>query len=258
MLLIPAIDLRRGQCVRLREGDFTRETRYAIAPGAQLRRYEEIGATWVHLVDLDGARGGTPANRSLIEDLARNSSVRLQVGGGIRSPDLIEGLLAAGVARVVVGSAAVERAAEVSGWLKHFGANVICVALDVRVRYVGEPEVRTHGWTESGALNLWEALGAFPPGQLRHVLCTDIGRDGTRAGPNVGLYRSALSRCPALQWQASGGIRHAADLAMLAQIGVTAAISGTALLENRIPSKEIQPFLLDASSRASTCAPAAS
>jgi phosphoribosylformimino-5-aminoimidazole carboxamide ribotide isomerase len=258
MLLIPAIDLRAGRCVRLHQGDFAAETSYAIEPAALLRRYQALGARWLHVVDLDGARDGVRVNAPLIASLARDKSMRLQVGGGVRSASAIEALLGAGVARVVVGSAAVERPGEVGAWIKCFGAERVCVAFDVRVDTCGEPQVHTHGWTRNGVLSLWNAIDALSCAPLRHVLCTDIALDGTLAGPNLTLYRRALDRFPNLSWQASGGIRNAADLSALARLGVNAAVSGKALLEKRIPVKELQPFLPDASSPASTCAPARS
>src|SRR5579871_5262347 len=109
MLVIPSMDLRGGRCVRLRQGDFATESDYAVEPAALLARYRAFGALWVHIVDLDGAKDGRAENAPIITDLARHASVRLQVGGGIRSATLIEALLSAGVARVVVGTAAVER-----------------------------------------------------------------------------------------------------------------------------------------------------
>lgn len=258
MYLLPAIDLRDGRCVRLHQGDFALETVYEQSPQALLRRYETLGARWVHVVDLDGAGAGTRANGELIADLARASQARLQVGGGVRSAGVIESLLSAGVARVVIGSAAAQRPAEVGAWLRHFGPERVCLAFDVRIDHGGEPRVHTHGWTRSGGVSLWEALEPFAGTAVTHVLCTDIARDGTLRGPNVPLYRAACTRHPDIAWQASGGIRSATDLACLARSGVAAAVSGKALLESRISDEELRPFLPDASSPASTYAPARS
>jgi phosphoribosylformimino-5-aminoimidazole carboxamide ribotide isomerase len=256
MLLIPAIDLRNGRCVRLFQGDFGAETRYEHEPHELLRRYGEFGASWLHVVDLDGAKDGILANRSVIVALASQRAVKLQVGGGVRSAAVIDDLLRQGVERVVVGSAAVERPEEVAEWFTRFGSERICLALDVRMDSGGEPRLRTRGWREGTAVSLWEAISRFPSGMVEHVLCTDIERDGAMSGPNLNLYRTALSRFPRLSWQASGGVRHAADLAALAGIGVSAAVSGKALLEERITPEELRPFLPDASSPASTSAKA--
>jgi len=243
MLLIPSIDLRGGRCVRLRAGDFATETTYDIEPAALVRRYHALGARWIHIVDLDGARDGVTTNTPIVEKLARHPALCLQVGGGVRSAALIERLLSAGVARVVVGSAAVQEPAEVATWLKCFGAERICLAFDVRIGPDHQPQVHTHGWTRSTVISLWDAITAFPPGALKHVLSTDIERDGTLRGPNLLLYRAAMKNFPALTWQASGGVRNSADLEALASTGVAAAVSGKALLEERIAIGDLKPFL---------------
>jgi len=256
MLLIPAIDLRQGRCVRLFQGDFAAETRYEHEPHELLLRYRALGASWLHVVDLDGAKDGVLANRSIVVALASQRAVRIQVGGGVRSASAIDDLLRHGVGRVVVGSTAVERPDEVLDWLIRYGADTICLAFDVRLDETGVPRVRTRGWTEGTSMSLWDAIARFPPDRIKHILCTDIERDGALTGPNIELYRQALSRFPNLSWQASGGVRNAADLAALARTGVTGAVSGKALLEERITSEELRPFLQDASSPASMSATA--
>ncbi len=246
MLLIPAIDLRHGRCVRLLKGDFAAETRYEYEPHELLQRYREIGATWLHVVDLDGARDGKLANRGIAIRLASQTAVKIQVGGGVRSAALIDDLLRNGVSRVVIGSLAVEQPREVLGWLDHFGAARICLAFDIRHDEGGVPRVRTRGWTQGGELSLWEALEPYLGQGLQHVLCTDIDRDGALSGPNLELYRAARERHPQIAWQASGGVRDAADLAALATLGVAAAVSGKALLEERMTLEELRPFLPNA------------
>jgi phosphoribosylformimino-5-aminoimidazole carboxamide ribotide isomerase len=254
MLLIPAIDLRGGRCVRLFQGDFGAETRYEYSPPELLEKYRRLGATWVHIVDLDGARDGVLANREVILDLAARGGPKLQVGGGIRSAEIVEELISSGIERVVIGSAAVERPDDVMAWSSRFGADRICLALDVRRDADGQPQVRTRGWTSGTAISLWEALDVYPAAAVRNVLCTDIERDGALTGPNLALYRDAMARFPRIAWQASGGVRDAADLTALARLGVAAAVSGKALLEERITPEELRPFLPDASSPASTSA----
>jgi phosphoribosylformimino-5-aminoimidazole carboxamide ribotide isomerase len=246
VLLIPAIDLRNGRCVRLFKGDFAVETRYEYEPHELLQRYREIGATWLHVVDLDGARDGTLANRSIAISLASQTAVKIQVGGGVRSAVVIDDLLRHGVARVVIGSLAVEQPREVIGWLDQFGAARICLAFDIRNDAAGVPRVRTRGWTQGGQLSLWEALEPYLAHGVQHVLCTDIERDGALTGPNLELYREARQRYPQIAWQASGGVRDATDLAALAELGMAAAVSGKALLEERITAEELRPFLPNA------------
>jgi phosphoribosylformimino-5-aminoimidazole carboxamide ribotide isomerase len=246
MLLIPSIDLRGGRCVRLLQGDFGAETRYDLEPHELLVRYRGLGASWLHVVDLDGARDGQLANRQVILSLASQRAVNLQVGGGVRSAAVVDDLLRHGVDRAVVGSAAVEQPAEVSGWFERFGAERICLAFDVRIDEGGTPRVHTRGWTQGTAVSLWDAVAQYVPHGLRHVLCTDIARDGALAGPSVDLYREAVRRFPQLAWQASGGVSSAADLAALAATGAAAAVSGKALLEERIRPEELRPFLPNA------------
>jgi len=243
VLLIPSIDLRGGQCVRLLKGEFHAETRYDVDPVELLNRYADAGVRWLHLVDLDGARDGTPGNRALIARMAGQPRVRIQLGGGLRTRELAEAALEAGVSRVVIGSAAVEDPDMLRALLAAHGADAVCLAIDVRVDEGGTPRVRTKGWVQEHPLSLWELLESFAGTPLKHVLCTDIERDGALGGPSVDLYAEALRRFPRIAWQASGGIRSADDLARLDAMGMAAAVSGKALLEGRITLEELQPYL---------------
>jgi phosphoribosylformimino-5-aminoimidazole carboxamide ribotide isomerase len=246
MRLIPSIDLRGGHCVRLLKGEFHAETRYEIDPRELLARYADAGVRWLHLVDLDGARDGTPGNRELIRQMAGQQRIRIQLGGGLRNRALAEEAFANGVSRAVIGSAAVENPALLRELLAAHGAEAVCLAIDVRVDTGGTPRVRTRGWVQEHPLSLWELLESFADAPLKHVLCTDIERDGALGGPSVELYAQAQQRFPRIAWQASGGISSAADLARLDAMGLAAAISGKALLEGRIKLEELQPYLRDA------------
>jgi phosphoribosylformimino-5-aminoimidazole carboxamide ribotide isomerase len=246
MFLIPAIDLRGGRCVRLYQGDFAAETRYDIEPHELLARYRALGASWLHVVDLDGARAGTQVNRAVIVALASQRAVRLQAGGGLRDAAAIDQLLRTGIARAVIGSAAVSAPDQVREWLHRFGSDALVLALDVRLDAEGVPRCTIHGWEKQSALSLWDAVERFAADGLRHVLCTDVARDGALTGPNVALYDEATRRFPGISWQASGGVSSAADLHALATTGVAAAISGRALLDERISRKELEPFLPNA------------
>lgn len=243
MRLIPAIDLRGGRCVRLLRGDFDAETRYDYEPHELLARYRALGATWLHVVDLDGARDGRLANRDIIVALASQKAVNLQVGGGLRQLAVIDDLLRYGVDRLVIGSAAIEQVEEVRAWFARFGAERLCLALDVRLDPSGTPRIQTRGWTQETRRTLWEIVEAYGDCGLTHVLCTDVERDGALKGPNIDLYAEALRRYPMIAWQASGGVRDARDLAELARIGVAAAISGKALLEQRMTAADLRPYL---------------
>jgi len=250
MRLIPAIDLKDGRCVRLLRGDFDAETRYGADPRALLAKYRGFGADWLHVVDLDGARDGNSRNREIIVELAMQTAVMLQVGGGLRDSGAVSGILNAGVGRAVIGSVAVTGIDLVRAWLDDFGAERVALAFDVRLDLAGTPRVAIHGWREQSELSLWDAVANFADTELKHVLCTDVSRDGALSGPNVDLYAEAVRRFPHIEWQASGGIRDARDLRALARTGVKAAISGKALLDELIPLEDLQPFLPNASSPA--------
>jgi phosphoribosylformimino-5-aminoimidazole carboxamide ribotide isomerase len=244
--LIPAIDLRAGRCVRLLKGDFAAETRYDAEPLDLLARYRGFGADWLHVVDLDGARAGSGGNRPVIAELAAEFGIKLQVGGGLRDLASVQDMLEMGAARAVVGSAAMTEPGEVRGWLHRFGSDRIALAFDVRLDEAGTPCVATHGWLRQSTQSLWGAVDEFANAGLKHVLCTDVSRDGALSGPNLSLYAEAVRRYPQVAWQASGGVRDARDLHALADCGAAAAISGKALLEERIPIEELGPFLPNA------------
>jgi phosphoribosylformimino-5-aminoimidazole carboxamide ribotide isomerase len=244
MQLIPAIDLRGGRCVRLLQGRFDAETVYASDPLDVLDRYLALGAGAIHVVDLDGARAGSQANRTAIARLAERAPPgTVQVGGGVRSRAVVEDLLALGVARAVVGSVAVTEPDEVAGWLRDPGTERVVLAFDIRLDEGGTPRLATHGWERQTETSLWDAVERYLPAGLRHVLCTDVARDGAMSGPNLALYAEAVRRFPGIAWQASGGVSCAADLHALAATGVAAVISGRALLEGRLAAEEVAPFL---------------
>jgi phosphoribosylformimino-5-aminoimidazole carboxamide ribotide isomerase len=145
-----------------------------------------------------------------------------------------------------VGSAAVEQPGEVCGWLPDFGPDRIVLAFDVRIGDDGTPYAATRGWEQTTTRSLWSLVESFTSAGLRHVLCTDVARDGALSGPNVALYAEAVRRFPSIEWQASGGVSSADDLATLAQTGVARVISGRALLEGRLQAREIAPYLQSA------------
>jgi phosphoribosylformimino-5-aminoimidazole carboxamide ribotide isomerase len=243
---IPAIDLKDGRCVRLYQGRFDRVSEYPAVPEDLAGRYLSLGVDWVHVVDLDGARDGAGRNREVIGRMAGLARGRIQVGGGIRTRDDVEAVLALGAGRVVIGSAAVEAPEAVREWFDAFGPERLVLAFDVRIDESGMPWLRTRGWTEEAGLSLWDAVAAYRLAGLEHLLCTDVARDGAMTGPNLALYADCLERFPQLELQASGGVRDLADLEALRETGVAAAITGKALLDGRITDEEIRSFLRNA------------
>jgi len=242
MELIPAIDLRNGQVVGLRQGDFSAETRYAVTPVELARQYRVAGARHVHVVDLEAARRGKISDGEWLRALAASSSLRIQIGGGVRRAAGISLFLDAGAERVVIGSIAVHSPTRLAEWLRRFGRDRIVAALDVRIGVDGSPWLASHAWKRTTRITLWRAMTRLQKFGLKHAICTDIRRDGLLAGPNVPLYAECVRRFPMIAWQASGGLRDVADLRALAATGIDAAISGRALLEQRIPLKELSPF----------------
>ena len=230
--VIPAIDLRDGQVVRLRQGDYAQQTTYAADPRELARRYADAGARWLHLVDLDGARSGQPGNLAVIAAIAADG-MAIQAGGGVREEADVQRLFDAGVQRVVLGSVAIRDPARVADWLAKFGAERLTLALDTRSAN-GRWILPSAGWTEVEARTLDELAPWYATHGARHLLCTDIDRDGMLAGFNLDLYGHLAASVPQLALQASGGVRDRVDLSELASIGVSGAILGRSLLEGRI------------------------
>ena len=228
--LYPAIDVRGGRVVRLRQGEYDDETVYGDDPVAVAREFAEAGARWIHVVDLDAARSGSPINRSVIAEVAAAvlGEARVQTGGGVRSLADVRALADAGLARVVMGSAAVrepdlvERASRVMP---------VAVGLDHR-----DGEVAVEGWTEGSGLRLDDAYARFPTAEV--FVVTDISRDGMLAGPDLaGLSRSGELAPAAVI--ASGGVATLDDLQALVEIpGLSGVITGKAIYEGRFTVEE--------------------
>lgn len=237
MQIIPAIDLRAGRVVRLTQGDYARETRYAFDACELAAEYADAGATWLHLVDLDGARSGAFENLRVIEKVAASERLAVQAGGGVRSEDDVQRLLDAGVARVVIGSVAVREPEAVERWIARHGEDRLCIALDTRSEN-GLWRLPSAGWTESSAATLDELAPRYAAAGARHLLCTDIARDGMLSGPNLELYAHVRRIAPQPALIASGGVRDAGDVSALRRQGLSAVVLGRSLLEGRLTLAE--------------------
>ena len=232
--VLPAIDVRDGRVVRLLQGDYGRETRYPSTPLDTARRYAEAGAEWLHLVDLDAARAGGYTLLPLLEAIKASTPLRVQTGGGVRDRGSVAAMLDAGADRVVVGSLAVRAPERVIDWAAGFGVERLTVALDTRRDDAGRWRLPVAGWTATAEADLDTLLRRYADAGLRHLLCTDIDRDGTLAGPNLDLYRHLLEVAPGLRLQASGGIRDADDVDAARAAGCSGAVLGKALLDGRL------------------------
>lgn len=229
MILYPAIDLRAGRVVRLEQGDFARETVYDDDPVAVARAFERAGAEWIHVVDLDAARTGDPANLGVVAAIVDAVRCRVQVGGGVRSMSAAAALLGAGAARVVVGTAAVERP-ELVDELGVAHPGQVAVGLDARGR-----EVAVRGWAEGSGADLTELATRFEHAGVAALVVTEIGRDGMLVGPDLDQLGAVLA-ATSLPVIASGGVGSLVDLAALAALTagerrLAGAIVGKALYE---------------------------
>ncbi|MEJ2383161.1 MAG: HisA/HisF-related TIM barrel protein [Xanthomonadales bacterium] len=241
--IIPAIDLLDGSCVRLLHGDFDRCKVYDLDAVRLARRYAEDGARWLHVVDLAASRDGEKADIRPLLKLLESAPQSVQTGGGVRKRDDVTLRLDHGADRVVVGSICAAEPDRFADWIAGFGADHLVAALDVRFDAEGVPRPRTHGWTRDAGTSLWDLMDFYAERGLRHVLCTDIGRDGAMTGPNVALYREIATRYPAFRVQASGGVSGLRDLREVANSGARYAITGKALLEGCFTVAEAREYL---------------
>ncbi len=225
--LYPAIDLRGGRAVRLLRGDYAAETVYSDDPVAVARSFEAAGARWIHVVDLDAARSGEAGNLEFVAAIARSVGCDVETGGGVRSVEAAERLIDAGVARVVIGTAAVERPELVAELAGRYPGRV-AVGLDARGR-----QVAVKGWTETTGADLVDLAKRFEGEGVAALIVTEIGRDGTMAGPDLGLLERVRDRS-GLPVLAAGGVRSHDDVDVLAALGLEGAVVGRALLEGRI------------------------
>lgn len=238
MIVYPALDLLDGRAVRLTRGRYDTARIYSEDPAGVLRSFHDAGAAFAHLVDLDGARDPASRQKFRIEPLLRNSGLRIQIGGGVRTRADAEQLLSWGADRVALGSAAVADPELVESLLSEFGPASVTLAADVMIGPDGISRAAIEGWTLPTDARLEDLIGRFRAKGLSRVLCTDISRDGAASGPNAGLYRGLAAAFPGLEVQASGGVRNMKDLTALKDAGAHSAIVGTALYEKTLDLKE--------------------
>ncbi len=224
MKIFPAVDLLDGCAVRLERGDYRRKTVYSRDPLSVAAGFREAGASYLHVVDLNGAAEGTAVNGNLIERLIRDSGLRVEVGGGIRDEETVRRYLDAGAMRVILGTAAAESPAFLRKMTERYGGG-IAVSADIR-----DGRVATRGWLASSGADVDAFLAGMAAAGVRTVICTDISRDGMLSGPGMELYRRLCGR-HALGLVASGGISSAEDIRRLAGLGMEGAILGKALYE---------------------------
>jgi len=237
MLIIPAIDIYGGKCVRLRQGQFDRQTVYSSSPAAVARSFLEAGFPFLHVVDLDGAKAGRITNWDSLKSILKLPGVRVEVGGGVRSHEEIRELLRCGAKRVVIGSVAVTLPSLVKKWIHEFGPSHIAIALDIR-----QGKLAHGGWLDEAELSLNTFMLEMISGKANTFICTDIDRDGTLEGPNLDLYREIQKFFNEIELIASGGISSIEDLRALEEVGVSGAVIGKALYEGNVRLDDVREF----------------
>ena len=230
--LIPAIDLRNGQVVRLRRGDYNDQTTYEVDPVDIARKFEDAGCKWLHIVDLDGAKEGRPVNLSIIEKIVRATKLQVEVGGGIRNEESMEYVLAMGAQRLILGT----RALADMPWFEAMAQdarfrNRLVLGLDAK-----DGLVRTHGWTQSvetapKAIDIARDVDNLP---LAAIIYTDIARDGMMQGPNVQATERLLMVCKKVPIIHSGGVTNLADITALKILSISGIIVGRAIYEGTL------------------------
>ena len=217
-MIIPAIDLIVGEVVRLYQGDYQQQTTYPTTPVQLALDYEKQGADWLHLVDLSGAKSPEKRQLTLIQRIVTESHMKIQAGGGVRTERDLMQLFDIGVSRVVVGSLAVQQVELVKSWITKYGAEQIVLALDIKIDEAGNKRIATHGWQNDSGIVLENLVDDYLTSGLKHILCTDISRDGTLTGPNIELYQALVARYPQISWQVSGGMSTLDDISQLKPI----------------------------------------
>lgn len=236
MLVIPAIDLKDGQCVRLKQGKFSDKIIYSNEPLKMAHHFCDKGAQRLHVVDLDGAESGQSKNREVLLALAREVDVPIQLGGGIRTHQDIEFWLTQGIATVIIGTLATRDPEIVRGAIQEFGPERITLSVDAK-----EGRVMTHGWQTESNYTALDLATKFKPHGLQRILYTDIARDGMFTGPNISATKE-LAQQSGLKVTASGGVSSAKDLQRLAELeifGVDSVVVGKAFYENKIKPEEV-------------------
>lgn len=236
MNIYPAVDIKGGKCVRLVQGDFDKETVYLENPVEAAKMWQDQGAKWIHVVDLDGAKTGTPSNVDVIKNIRKALSANIQVGGGIRNMSTVENYLNLGVNRVIFGSSAITNPSLVKETIDRFGADKVAVGIDVR-----QNQVAIEGWTKSSGIAIEKALGQLKDIGVKTIIYTDISRDGMMKGPNFTGIEKVLSFGD-FSVIASGGISSMQDLKQLALYenkGLEGAIIGKALYNGALDLKTV-------------------
>lgn len=237
MIIIPAIDIMNGQCVRLSQGDFNQQKVYSQNPVDVARSFEDAGMQYLHVVDLDGAKAGKVKHWDIIESIVSKTKLKVDFGGGIKTEEEISKLLSMGVSQINLGSIAFKNPVMVKAWIKQFGNSKIILSADSNNRLLA-----VAGWLDQTSISVTDFILDFVGAGLTYVTCTDIAKDGMMAGPNLALYEQIKATIPSLKLIASGGASTIADLELLQASGCYGCIIGKAIYEGSISLKELSNF----------------
>jgi phosphoribosylformimino-5-aminoimidazole carboxamide ribotide isomerase len=229
MRIIPAIDLIDGKCVRLTQGDYAIKKIYNENPLEVAKMFEDADLTYLHLVDLDGAKAGKVTNWNVVQRITSKTKLQVDFGGGIKTKEEITRLFDLGIKQVNLGSIAVKNAALVYEWIAEFGAEKIILSADVKNEMIA-----ISGWQEKSSLHIDDFITDYLKHGIEYITCTDINTDGMLQGPNIDLYASLLQKFPSIKLVASGGVSGTHDLLALKKINVDGVIIGKAIYEGNI------------------------
>lgn len=232
--IIPAIDIIEGRCVRLSQGDYNRRTSYDPSPLDMALKFRDTGLKRIHLVDLEGAKAGTPRNLRTLEQIASATGLEIEWGGGVKKDSDLRDVLDAGARDVIVGSVAVRNPELFDRWLRTFGGDRIILGADLR-----NGKVAVAGWTEDSSASIHELIELFLPAGLSQVITTDISKDGMLEGPSTQLYVDLAKLYPSVSFTVSGGVSSIRDILRLNRLGLKRVIVGKAIYENRISMADI-------------------
>ncbi|RXK85550.1 1-(5-phosphoribosyl)-5-[(5-phosphoribosylamino)methylideneamino]imidazole-4-carboxamide isomerase [Filimonas effusa] len=237
MIIIPAIDIIDGKCVRLTQGDYAQKKVYNENPLEIAKEFEAAGLKRLHLVDLDGAKAGAVQNWKVLEDIAANTNLIIDFGGGIKKEEDLHIVFDAGAAMATIGSLAVKNEDMFAEWITRFGAEKFLLGADVK-----DEKIAVGGWLETTDVDIFSFIDKYVKYGIGQLFCTDVSKDGLLQGPSLDLYEKVIQRFPGLHFIASGGVAGIDDLHALHKIGCSGVIIGKAIYEGRISLGELKYF----------------
>lgn len=239
-LIIPAIDIIDGKCVRLSQGDYAQKKIYNESPLEVAKSFESHGIERLHLVDLDGAKSASVVNWKVLESIANNTNLIIDFGGGVKSDKDIKTVFEAGAAQVTAGSIAVKSPETVYAWMDKYGADKLILGADAK-----DKKIAINGWKEATAIELDDFLSGYLSKGLHHVICTDIAKDGMMGGASVELYAELIEKFNTIQLIASGGVHSMEEVYKLQENGLYGIIIGKAIYEGAITLKQLEQFIIN-------------